>query len=152
MCPVLLLPLWACLDLAAQQLPGGCPRPAEPSSGGLAHWGCPTGQACVLSVLTCGVSWTWASSAQHPSARGPAPASSPEVSSVPSVLGEGVAVHSCCVSGTQGRGVSAPPLCNFRVWDGPAPSCSALVGRLSPASCVPRSAFVGFLFSFFFLF
>ena len=28
-------------------------------------------------------------------------------------------MHSCCVNGTQGRGVSAPPLCNFHVWDGP---------------------------------
>lgn len=113
--------------------------------------GCLTGQACVLGVLTCGVSRTWASSAQHPSARGPAPASSPEVSSVPSVPGEGVAVHSCCVSGTQGRGVSAPPLCNFRVWDGPAPSCSALMGRLSPESTAVCPPVCLCWFPFFFL-
>lgn len=45
--------------------------------------GCLMGQACVLGVLTCAVSRMWAPSAQYPSARGPAPASSPEVSSVP---------------------------------------------------------------------
>lgn len=60
-------------------------------------------------------------------------------------------MHSCRVNGTQGRGVSAPPLCNFHVWDGPALSCSAPTGRLSPESTAVRPPVCLCWFLFFFL-
>ena len=69
------------------------------------------GQACVLGVLTCAVSRTWAPSAPYPSARGPCPRilsrGQPHARSVP---GEGVAVHSCCVNGTGQEHVCAAAL------------------------------------------
>lgn len=150
MCPVLLLPLWACLDLAARRLPAAAPGQRSPHLRACAQTvpGRLTGQACVPGVLTCGGADAGVFS-PAPLVRGPAPASSPEVSSVPSSPGR-ASVHSCC--GVAHRaGACLHHRSVLCLWAHAELLCSdgAAVARVN-SSVSPGLAFVGFFFFFLF--
>lgn len=151
--PGLLRPLWACLDPATRQLPGGCSGPVEPSSQGFADRRsrasdgpglCPR-RPDLCSEPNVG---TFSPVPLCPGALPPHPLPR----SAPCPVRPRGGRRSAFLLREWHRAGACLRRCSviFMSGTGPAPSCSAPTGRLSPESTAvrPRVCLCWFSFSF----